>query len=1701
MSLNRNASKSSTRKESERNVLAVGGNFTTWITRLGIAVRAKKGLKHFTLPKLQAVKAEDGEKGQEQKGGDADSILDAFKVKDSFKICNMAKDDLAVRLLTLEKSADQRALILDFLTQLLSEDLLVAVQDSLYDPAVALAAVTCEFYGRDMATLRSNIKCQIMDSTVTSFSSVAEYCNSIKGLYRELEAAGDSVDDTDKVLNLLRGLKSEPKFDVVRKIIRTKLSTVTFEKAVADILGDGQDNSITTVLSALQDSKPGILPPVPNENYSELKDPISGYHQDQVEYKYRGHYPGVSSYPSHDYLNNIHNIRGGYRGGRSRGGRRGRGSGFPVICHGCGEPGHIRPVCPYKNPSNSRHEGGDFPRNQRNSRNFQRNATSRLHCLQDEEFEEMLWCAQDVGDYRQSLALSALGLSLLLLLFLLFLPTWPMKFQFALPYLVLGLASHLCGSWFYGLTNELIWRPLRGDFQALRDRLHQEGSWRTHIVMYEDDGTPLYEPDLIDNKGRAIYLWGRTASDGIGSAIWKDFPRAVDDVLYEAHWRPISLYAVPVLRVSPCLALLIYLFSAVGAMATMAMLLGFISFASRPDDGLCMLEILFEGLMFADSSQVLFYLDSGASSHHIGDIRLFSKVWNCLPRRVHMANGSLETSTRAGCLTIPVRGGTKIILNDALYTPGLRANFISVSKLVQEGYYVNFDKVGCTIKSPDGRLVYQCQPSRGLYAVEIDDESALFATEAVSCRRHGYWHRLFGHMSLKTVKMTIPVIKGLTPLQKDLHEVQACESCGVCKRKKTRYYNVRRGPQSLSRMHSDVKGPIHPTCNGSRYFVTFIHDKSRYAKVFAIKTRDEVLSCAIKAMAFFERQGSHDSGLCVKEIVFDGAKEYLSKAMTDAIEQRGIIISPSPPYTPQLNGVAESFNGVIYDIMSTMLHNARLPKSMWGYSLMHAVWLYNRSVRAGAATVEAAVATPVELLTGIKPSLKGLVCFGSVGYALVPTRHRDPGGLGDKGEKARFLGMGPRFNSYLVLLHPSRVLLRDSMIWYDDVYSFADIHGIQRRTAIPEGDQSASSSRGSIPEGEREDSKHVDVLEGEAVHSNDGITPSTSDESPATVEAPLLLPAEIKSGTRKSIRTKKGVPPPRPGFNCGLFADNVPSSDETLFGLGVNELGVDPHRYRDAMRDPHAKQWEKAIEAEWDNLHSHGTFLPVPIEPSQRYLGTLWVFKTKTDADGHLLKRKARLVAQGFRQIPGRDYTSTYAPTCDIDTVRLLLCVALVLGYFVGQLDFSGAFLNGVQDVPIYIRLPDGYHLSSLFKHLNPDTHCLKMVKCLYGCKNSASLWAVALFDLLVSLGFLRSQVDECLFFKHGPGYFLAVCIFVDDLIVLAPTSSQAASLATTLKQKYKLTYGGALHHFLGVKISRTANSFILDQSLYISELLRKHGMLQSNAVSTPMTTGFDYSVDSPSADITEYRQIVGGLLYLCVTSRPDISYSVSCLCRFMHAPTMVHLSAAKRVLRYLRGSHDLALVLRPRDLVLRLCCDASHGSCALTGRGSAGFFASVGGACFSWKSKLQTYVSKSSGESEIGSINDGIRPLFFFARIFVELQIPIRLPLLVLTDSQVAISACVSERLQARNKTIRIHFHRVRELSRWKHIRLVHVPGPANPSDTLTKALPRDSFLLYRSIIMGHTSFLAHLHAQLSPIIDEGEKKKSSKDHAGDHA
>lgn len=506
---------------------------------------------------------------------------------------------------------------------------------------------------------------------------------------------------------------------------------------------------------------------------------------------------------------------------------------------------------------------------------------------------------------------------------------------------------------------------------------------------------------------------------------------------------------------------------------------------------------------------------------------------------------------------------------------------------------------------------------------------------------------------------------------------------------------------------------------------------------------------------------------------------------------------------------------------------------------------------------------------------------------------------------------------------------------------------------------------------------------------------------------------------------------------------------------GYEEFGETVHyvynvaTLKEALESADADEWKAAADDEYNSLKENNTWNLVEAPPNTKIIKSRWVFKVKHESDGSIDRFKARLVAKGYSQVQGVDYNETFSPVVRFTTVRALLALGVQEKKLIHQMDVTTAFLNGKLEEDVYMYQPEGYSEPG-----KEDLVC-KLNKSIYGLKQSPRCWNAELHKFLTNIGFSQCNADTCVYIKEKT----IIAIYVDDLIIMTDTESEMTHIKKEMSGKFKMKDMGPINFFLGVSVQRKEDSVVLHQRAYIQEILGKYQMSDAKPVATPSDPNVQLTKDDGSngVDQTLYQSIVGALLYVSMATRPDIAQAVGAVSRFNADPKQTHLTAAKRILCYLKATMELALVYGCEEP--EGCCysDADWGGDRDTRHSTSGYIFTLCGGAISWNSKLQRVTALSTAEAEYIALSEACKEVMWIKKLVDELlEKNVSQPIKVMEDNQAAIAMVKNPVYHSRSKHIDIRFHFIRDLYQEGHIMLQYCPSSENVADLMTKPIPR---------------------------------------------
>jgi transposase InsO family protein len=973
----------------------------------------------------------------------------------------------------------------------------------------------------------------------------------------------------------------------------------------------------------------------------------------------------------------------------------------------------------------------------------------------------------------------------------------------------------------------------------------------------------------------------------------------------------------------------------------------------------------------------------------------------------------------------------EVTLTNVLYVPTCRYNLFSMSAADRKGASLHIQDGAFSVESRGRRWISGHATGSHMYAF-MEGGPTAFASEASIDVKLA--HQRLGHPSSERLQRSIPLVQGLNVAARPAAS-SVCDSCIIGKHSRTKFpkQTEHRAKTKFELVHSDVCGPMETeSVGGSRYLLTLIDDFSRYTRVYFMKHKSEASTIVKEYVQLVKTQFD----VKVKSLRTDGGGEYVNEDLSRFLREKGIRHQKTAPYTPQQNGVAERKNRTIFEAVRTMLHSGRMQKRFWVEAAATAVYLQNRT-----ATTAVDGKTPYEALFDERPNASHLKVFGCDVYVHVPDARRRK--LDDKSVACRFLGYGEDVKAYKVYDPATkRIFSTRDVVFKESCFGAYKLEDLSEFNIYEIDD---------IP-------KEHEQLRQAPPEKLGEVEERQPDADGAAAAEPQPEPKRSGRERRPTQHYGETVD----NWHDFCVGDEVPTYPDRPHSLASYAmLAIDAHEpqtYEQAIRSQESDKWRDAMDYEIAALKKMQTWELTELPSGRRAVGSKWVYKLKRDASGDVFKYRARLVAKGFTQQHGVDYNEVFAPVARFASIRLLLGMANLLNLEVHQMDVQSAFLNGKIEEEIFMKQPPGY-----VDEAQPNAVC-RLQRSLYGLKQSARCWNLELHKYLISNGYTQCTADPCVYVKRDGESFLWLSLYVDDLILACNDTDMLCREKKLLGSGFEMTDQGEIGFILGVLVERdrTKRVMTLSQHAYLQEVLERYGMSDCKQTTTPCdlsATLTKLRIDEEVCRHVQYQSVVGSLLYAALATRPDLAHAVGVLARHVAAPGERHWTAAKRVLRYVRGTVGAKLTFSA-ELGEQLIgySDADWAGDHDSRKSTAGYVFLLGGAV-SWRSKLEPIVAQSSMEAAYIALNWACQERVWLVRLLQDFKMEEFDGNIVFEDNQGAIAFSRNPSNRPGSKHIEVKWHWIRELVADKKVEIKYCPTAEQLADFFTKAVGRVVF------------------------------------------
>ena len=553
-----------------------------------------------------------------------------------------------------------------------------------------------------------------------------------------------------------------------------------------------------------------------------------------------------------------------------------------------------------------------------------------------------------------------------------------------------------------------------------------------------------------------------------------------------------------------------------------------------------------------------------------------------------------------------------------------------------------------------------------------------------------------------------------------------------------------------------------------------------------------------------------------------------------------------------------------------------------------------------------------------------------------------------------------------------------------------------------------------------------------------------------------------------------------PGFTMvDRFSGDIASFAERVYSAReVKPEEVDPSKYKDMFDNPKGhhdawnhpdpfqrEKWRAAINKEFTKMETKGVWKKIKrsdMEPGRRCVKHKWVNEIKRSGIF-----RSRLVACGYSQIPGVDFTEVYSPVVNDITFRIAMVMMIVMELEGIIFDVETAFLHGDLKERIYMDCPDGME--------HEDDECLELKKTIYGLVQAAARYNQKFCSVLMNLGFERCPSDPCMFRRGAGDDLLIILCYVDDNLVIGKRPTIDKFLEEFKKSEFTFTLEEGLSDYLScdIQIDRSAKVGWIGQPHMVKKIEKTFGeeVAKLQSYTTPGTPGFKaLKTEDESEWISDelqsrYRTGVGQLMYLIKHSRPDLMSAVRELTKVLGKANQAAYKEMLRCAKFVIGTKGKGLKISPTVSddglwTLEVFSDSDWAGDVNDRRSVGCYIIFLNGVPIAWRSRSQKVVSLSSSEAEFYACAEAVREIPFIAQLLLFLGVPVRTPVDVWIDNVGAIFMSENRTSSSRTRHMDTRWWYVTQLQEEdKLIKIKFVRTKENISDLGTKNVNAETY------------------------------------------
>ena len=356
----------------------------------------------------------------------------------------------------------------------------------------------------------------------------------------------------------------------------------------------------------------------------------------------------------------------------------------------------------------------------------------------------------------------------------------------------------------------------------------------------------------------------------------------------------------------------------------------------------------------------------------------------------------------------------------------------------------------------------------------------------------------------------------------------------------------------------------------------------------------------------------------------------------------------------------------------------------------------------------------------------------------------------------------------------------------------------------------------------------------------------------------------------------------------------------------------------------------------------------------------------------------------------------------------------------------------------------------------------------LYGLKQAGLAWWCTLNESLKELGFEHLKSEAGIFFykKKGTNIVIGI-IYVNDALFCGPNKAVVDAIKVQFMCKWECQDLGEPNEFLQMHITHKGCTIHLDQCTYLQKVVECCGMQNAKTASTPLPAGYYAAKNTEPVDTelcSHFQTVIGSLLHLMLDTRPDIAFAVTHILHHAMNPSQDHLNKVLYICRYLIGTFTYSLVYNGGSGAgLIACTDSDWRSDPISCLSQTGFYLKLADGLISWTSRVQKTIVYLSTKAEYMALSNYAPQVIWIRSLLGELSYKLN-AILICGDNQGSIFMASNPVMEPHSKHIDIHYHGICESVTKGKVELFFIDGAENPTNLLTKNLPRKRFAKFRA-------------------------------------